>query len=77
MFHENIVPSVTLIDKILVRQVYRVISGQEYARNLQVFAEEKLVEIGAGLEHTTEITKTPCTKNQHLKIVSSLSYEAV
>jgi hypothetical protein len=38
--------------------------------------EENLYEVEARLEHKTEITETPCTRDQHLQIISSHSCEA-
>jgi hypothetical protein len=40
-------------------------------------AKKMLDEIRARLEHTTEITETPCTRDWHLEIVSSQSDKAV
>jgi hypothetical protein len=40
-----------------------------------VFTKEKLDEIAARLERATEITEMPCTRDQHLEIVSRQSGE--
>jgi hypothetical protein len=41
-----------------------------------VLTKEKLDNIGGRLEHTTEISEMPCTKDQLLKTTSSHSYKA-
>jgi hypothetical protein len=42
-----------------------------------VHTEEKLDKIGSNLEHATEVTATPCIRDQHLEIFSSQSDQAV
>jgi hypothetical protein len=42
-----------------------------------MLTDEKLDEIRTWLEQTTEIIEMPCTRDQHLEIVSSRSDEAV
>jgi hypothetical protein len=46
------------------------------ARNGYVLMKEKLNEIGARLEFTTDITAIPSTRDCHVEIVSNLSYKA-
>jgi hypothetical protein len=37
---------------------------------------KKVDKIGARLGHTPQKSEKPCTKNRHLKVISSQSYEA-
>jgi hypothetical protein len=48
-----------------------------WTRNLVYKRRVFTDEIGAKLEHTTVITKTPCTRDRHLEIVTSQNDEAV
>jgi hypothetical protein len=79
-FHRKLsgitVPSITGIHKLIkkVRSTGSLVDKKP-AKKYQALTKEKQDEIGARLEHTTEITEMPCTRDWHLEIVSSQSNE--